>query len=109
MVCMANTDITAVIIVVGYAIISNLILFEFAKLGIGINCPELENQLSNVTDTFNYTAEDYPNLRKGSPIVTIYQIAVGRCSGIEWWLYAISQVPVIIGILFIARKFIGFT
>lgn len=104
-ICMTKTEITAIIFIIGYAIISNYILLQFANLGIGINCiSEIETELNTSTDFTITNVTNYGSARAG-----ILDLALGRCEGLPTVFYLLFELPVIIGLIYIGRKFIGFT
>jgi len=102
---MTKTEITAIIFVVGYAILSNIILLQFANLGVGINCGSIiESELNTSTDFSDTNITTY-----GQSRANILDLALGRCEGLPTLFYLLFELPVIIGLIFIGRKFIGFS
>lgn len=98
-------DIRIVIFTIAYAIISNIFLVEYANMGIGIECQNVNAVSFN--DTFNYTDESDSNL--ANVRANAFDLALGRCEGLPWWIYWIFEIPFIIGIAYIIRGFIGAT
>lgn len=94
-------SLKGMIVLVAYAIGINLVLISFANLNIGISCPELVESY-NATGSLNAT-------ELSSSSASIIDIALNRCSGVPSWLFWVLELPVILGLLYIIRAFIGAT
>jgi hypothetical protein len=101
-----SLEIKSVIIVIAYAIISNLVMFSYANMGIGITCYREENEF-DINTTINYTDGSDTNLIEVRS--NIFNVALDRCNGFPAWLFWVLEVPVIIGIIYIIRGFVGLT
>ena len=84
---MAKTEITAVIFVVGYALLSNFILLQFGNLGIGIDCTSLDNELNTTTDFGETNITEY-----GTTRANILDLALGRCEGLPTTFYLLFEL-----------------
>lgn len=109
---MAQVDIRAMIVVFLYAVISNLVLISFATIDNSLACPDIKQE----TVVQNYASENYTDdaslikiTSDTSKFTVLYNLVLGRCRGLEWWVYWITQVPTILGVLFVIRSFVGFT
>ena len=96
-----SAGLKGMIVLVSYSIFINLILVSFANMNVGISCPELVADY-NKTGTVNET-------ELVSNSASIIDIALSRCSGIPKWLFWIAEIPIILGLLYIIRSFIGAT
>lgn len=97
-------SIKAIIVVIGYAIISNFVIVQIANLNIGVNCPQVVAEYS--ASDLNYTSDDGGAVTFRANVI---DVATNRCSGLPGWVYWAFEVPVLIGLLYIVRGFIGAT
>lgn len=100
-----SLNIKHMIILLVYAIGINLVLISFANMGIGINCSNIEDMDYN--QTYNLTEDNNTDIKQSS--ASIVDLALGRCEGIPYWLFMIFELPIIVGLLYIIRGFIGAT
>jgi hypothetical protein len=94
-------ELKGLMVLVAYAIGINLLLVSFANLNVGVSCPSL-SKFANTTATTNQTELTYNS-------ASIIDIALNRCSGVPSWIFWIFEVPVILGLLYIIRAYIGAT
>jgi len=94
-------NLKGMIVLVAYAIGINLVLVSFANLNIGISCPEL-------IESYNFTSSTN-STELTSNSASILDIALNRCSGVPSWIFWVLELPVILGLLYIIRAFIGAT
>jgi hypothetical protein len=94
-------ELKGLIVLVAYAIGINLLLVSFANLNVGVSCPNL-SKFVNATATVNQSEITYNS-------ASIIDIALNRCSGLPSWIFWVMEVPVILGLLYIVRAFIGAT
>jgi len=100
-----SLNINQIIILLVYSIGINLVLVSFANMGIGIECNSLDNYQFN--QTYNLTEENNSEIKQSS--ASIIDLALGRCNGIPYWLFLIFELPIIVGLLYIIRGFVGAT
>ena len=100
-----SLDIKAMVIIFIYAILSNMILINIAKTTDSVVCENIQEINYNYTYEGNYT-QDEPTKESG---VNLIKLALNRCVGIPFWIFWLTQMPTIIGILYLIRGFIGFT
>jgi hypothetical protein len=98
-----------IIFLIAYAIGINLLLVSFASLNIGISCGELGTKYNttisvNESDTTGIVSSTGV---KGIGLITSW--ALGRCEGLPSWIVWVFEIPVLVGLLFIIRSFIGAT
>lgn len=100
-------DLKALIIVVLYAVISNLILVSMADSSNDIVCYNFERQEydTSFNTSENYTADS----TTGDSGANILKLMLNRCSGFPYWIFLVTQIPTILGVLYLLRAFIGFT
>lgn len=93
------------IVILIYSIGVNLALFALANSGIPFNC---DNPMMSVYNTtYNSSALTYEQF--GRSHTTIIDLAFPKCNGLPTWIIYIAELPVIIGLLYIIRQFIGAT
>jgi len=97
-------EIKSLVVIISYAIISNLILLSIANLNVGLSCPDLI--INPTISGLNYTSDVGTATEFRANVI---DIATNRCSGIPAWLYWAFEVPVLIGLLYVVRGFIGAT
>lgn len=97
---MSEVGTFTVILIVAFLI--NFLLVSFASLGVGITCPDLSTDYG----TADYT---YANQTVTLGADDIIDLALGRCDGLPFWLVLIIELPLIVGLFFYLRKFVGFT
>ena len=106
-----SLNINQIIVLLVYSFGINLVLVSFANMGIGIECNSLDNYQFN--QTYNQT-----ELEQGinsNPITLINSVrimvdlALGRCDGIPYWLFLVLELPIIVGLLYVLRGFVGAT
>jgi hypothetical protein len=98
-----------VIFLIAYAIGINLLLISFANLSIGISCGNLQTKYNS---TFAVNESDTTGIVSSSGVTGIRLItswALGRCSGLPSWIVWLFEIPVVIGLLYVVRSFIGAT
>jgi len=100
-----SLDIRAVIVTIAYAIGINLILLSIANLGIGLECGSAEEFAYN--ETWNYTDLDDPSSVEFR--ANVWNIVFNRCEGLPTILWLLFEVPILVGIGYIIRGFIGAT
>lgn len=78
----------------------NIMLIEFAKLGIGVTCP-------NVVTTYSLQNETIPsggyNYSYNFGFKDIISMATGRCEGLPVYIVLIFELPLLVA-LFISIK-----
>ncbi len=79
-------------------------LLESSNLGIGIDCGTLTEEYST---EYNVTDPNNTEIKESS--ASIIDLALGRCEGLPFWLFVIFELPIIVGLLYIIRGFIGVT
>lgn len=99
--------IKEIIIVLVYALGMNMLLLSFANMGIGIDCSNLQEEYTHYNQTYNLTDSENQELKTSS--ASIIDLALGRCEGMPYWLFIILELPIIVGLLYIIRGFIGAT
>ena len=92
------------VVLIIYSISINLILLQFANMGIGISC---ENLQQSYNTSYNETDFDSSELKQSS--ASIVDLALGRCQGLPYWLVLVFELPIIVGLLYIIRGFFGVT
>ena len=97
-------NIREIVVLLIYALSINLVLLGLANLGTGLNCGELETSYST---SYNLTDEDNLDLKYSS--ANIIDLALGRCEGLPVWLFWVFELPIIVGLLYIIRGFVGLT
>ena len=100
-----SLNINQIIVLLVYSFGINLVLVSFANMGIGIECNSLDNYQFN--QTYNLTEENNSEIKQSS--ASIIDLALGRCNGIPYWLFLIFELPIIVGLLYIIRGFVGAT
>lgn len=94
-----------ILILLIYSIGINLVLLGFANLGSGTLCSNLYGSTYNTT----YNISDTNNVQLGKNSASIIDLALGRCSGIPQFLVLLFELPIIVGLLYLIRGFIGAT
>lgn len=94
-----------IIILLMYAIGINLVLLGFANLGSGNICANLYQPTYNKT----YNSSDTSNAELGRNSASIIDLALGRCDGLPQFIVLIFELPIIVGLLYLIRGFIGAT
>lgn len=99
-------DIKAMVVVFLYAVLSNFAIGSLALSDSSLACSNLRTQ----NFVYDYTTGNYTS----DPVsqdagINFFQVMLGMCQGLPWWLYWITQIPTILGVLYIIRAFIGFT
>lgn len=99
-------DIKAMVIVVLYAVATNIILISIGNSLGSVSCKDFSQE----NYTYSYTNGNYTNDEDTKTSgINILKLMLGRCNGIPWWAYWLTQIPTIIGVFYIVRAFIGFT
>lgn len=91
-----KSAVVLVIVMIGI----NLTILEFAKLNIGIECPNLEKEYIDV---------DGGVLNSTSTWDTIRELVAGRCDGMPRGLILLVEIPLFVGLLLLINEFIPFT
>ena len=94
-------NIKSIIIVVMYAVLSTLFLTELGK--VGNICPDPPIKIDSGTIDIGTDADIKTTAQ------VFLDILFNRCEGLPSWIYWIIEVPTILGLLYIARGFIGLT
>lgn len=100
-----SLQIKEIIILLMYAIGINLVLVQFANMGTGIVCNPLYD--SSYNSTYNLTDTGNTQIKQSS--ASIVDLALGRCDGLPAILVWVFELPIIVGLLYIVRGFIGAT
>lgn len=100
-------DLKAMILVVIYAVLSNMILISVSDSFDGISCPDfsLNEYTTSYNTSLNYTSDSLTQDNGAS----FFKLLLNRCNGLPYWVFWLTQVPTILGILYVLRAFIGFT
>lgn len=101
-----SLDIKSTILTVAYAIGINLILVSFANWGIGFSCENVQYQQQQLTDS-NYTDINDPSSVEFR--ASVWDIIFNRCEDLPTVVWLIFEVPILIGVAYIIRGFIGAT
>ena len=88
-------SVQAIVILIMYAVAINIILLELARIGIGINCPSMSSAYNTTNRSLGFSE--------------ITDLALGRCDGLPFILIVILELPVIAGLIYIVRAYIGGT
>jgi len=88
-------SVTAIVILLMYSIGINVILLELAKVGVGVNCPNLSTSYNTTNQSWGWG--------------DITDLALGRCEGLPFVLVALLELPVIAGLFYVIRAFAGAT
>lgn len=101
-----------IIIVTIYTIGINLILSSLSTSVGGVSCPnvyDLSNQDVSLNETELQSGISSNPVTMISSVVTIFNLITNQCTGIPYILVLICELPILIGILYIVRGFIGAT
>lgn len=97
-------DMNAMIIIVVYAVLSNIFLFSLALSSDSLSCPNSKIEYE-YNSTANYTSDTYTKAT-GTDILSLL---LGRCEGFPYWVIWLAEIPTVLGILYLIRAFVGFT
>jgi len=105
--CMAGS-VLEIISIVGIALLLNVVLFMFASAGfLNLSCPDM------VTD-YNETLNE--SFTVGGVVYTqdigwndIVDMAIGRCEGLPFLVVLLIEIPLLLGLLYVIRMFVGVT
>lgn len=92
-------SVNAIVLILIYAFGINYILLAMSYMNLGINCPSVDQNYNSTTNSTNY-AQLYANA---------VSMALGRCDGLPFYIWLIFELPVIAGLLYVARAYIGAT
>lgn len=104
-VCM-GVDVNQIIMWVVIAIGSNLLLWAWAIESGTLTCPNMDTTYETeelAYDVGNQTHSDELGYKD------IFDIALGRCDGMPFWVVLLFEIPLIVGGFYILRAFIGAT
>jgi len=89
-----------------YAIGINIIFASLSNLGV-LECSNVsESFLQNDTYAVQNITDDVDTKTSANNFISLI---LNRCDGFPAWIYWMFQVPLIIGLLYIIRGFIGVT
>ena len=88
-------SVQAIVILIVYAFGINIMLLELSRIGVGIQCPTLSAAYNTTNSSLSFSS--------------ITDLALGRCEGLPLYLVLLFELPVIAGLLYIARAFVGAT
>lgn len=90
------TDETkALVVLLMTLFLINVMIYEFTKLGIGINCPDIDISYNKTNQSIGFN--------------DILDLASGRCDGLPLIIVLLIELPLLAALFFFVRKFIGFT
>ncbi|OGY23297.1 MAG: hypothetical protein A2172_03775 [Candidatus Woykebacteria bacterium RBG_13_40_15] len=98
--------ISEIVILLAVAFGLNYMLLSFAQLGIGIQCPNLQSTYGTINETYEVGNTTYTQRFGYRDIVNL---AIGRCAGLPISLVILLELPLLVGLFYILRMFIGAT
>lgn len=101
-----GVDINQIVILLAVAIGSNLLLWAWATESGTIVCPDMNTEYT--TENLNYDVGNQSH-SIDIGIDDIGSLATGRCDGLPFWVVLIFELPLLAGLFYIARAFVGAT
>lgn len=101
-------SIVEIISIVSIAILINYVLFSFALNGfLNVSCPVLTAEYNEtLNESFDVGGVTYTQDISWRDILSL---ATGRCEGLSIWIILIVEIPILLGLIYAGRLFVGLT